>query len=234
MGEVEKPAGEKKREGILSRIGWRDLLIPAIFVFLLIAVTVGYFLLFPYDYSKEIKMEVKMAPLKKVAKFSPPKGHYAYEMRVLNSSSRVEFDVLDKGICTPISGKLTGEGQNVSFWACVYEDGKYDGVNVGGVPINTSLDFFQEWMLAVDDGWRWQVNITTKYERLGNELVDVVDYGATEITFKGRSAYDVRITMNTARGGARTEKAIIDKESRLVLERRNEYVSIVLIEAPFT
>lgn len=160
---------------------------------------------------------------------------YLYEYRVNNTPIfKVGYDIGKGDGCTLItqsfSSNITARPICVDRWG---NERDWEG-NL--TYRNNTVYLFSPWMLALKNGWEWEVNITMGIEGFDMEsttgfLFEVV---SEEKKF-GRDVYKVRVTVSED-GGAAGEPILwwIDREKRILIAQEMGEDKIRLVNAPFT
>ncbi len=194
---------------------------------------------YPLDLS--FKQEERTEPLVKTASLQLTPGEkYAYAYTFANNSFTTQYDVIRTiGGCTLVSSTSSNISARVE--ACIKPDGTlyYAKVVGEGKEFNlTALDFFQEWMLALNENWAWSREIIQKNEQLAMNQSTKFDFKVTGVKeFKGRKAFTVQVTTSSIINGEKqsgsTQEWVVDYEKRILLSSQIYGGNIELVEAPF-
>ncbi|MBI5159681.1 hypothetical protein HY992_06180 [Candidatus Micrarchaeota archaeon] len=168
-----------------------------------------------------------------------PGDKYAYEYFSGNQSRVIDCDVKRVvGGCTLLSSSSSSQGR---IEACVRQDGALQyakAFSETGEMNLSSLDFFQEWMLALNESWEWSWTATSRNDQLEIIQSRKLSLKVVNVTeFKGRKAFAVREVFTSSLNGreeARSEQLVlVDFEKRVLLRSESVGVRVELKEAPF-
>ncbi len=187
-------------------------------------------LLFSYIYSPLAVPEIDYAefefieaPLVKNANLSIGGGEsYLYTYTSVNESGNITFETENLGNCIYIaSPDIRGTG------VCLDRNGNdHTGSNVSMSDQNIFM--FKPWMLAVDEGWEWNVSVYVAANSDSRYVFDVEFRTLKTETVNGREAYVVEIK----KGGVVSLYEWVDKERRILLKETGSGVTIELVEEP--
>lgn len=190
------------------------------------AILIVIMLISSYKIWPEIKQEglyhFQEGPLNKSELRLAAGETYVYEYNVGKQAVNITFSLRTSGNCLQV---VMAEMKNIPL-PCIDNDGT-DASKSNVTLANPMVFFFKPWMLALTDGWDWEV-IT--YSGLGGREIDRFEFKEVGMeTYANRSVYLVQGKINDT--VIVTYK--IDKEKRIVLAENGEDYSIKLITAPF-
>lgn len=148
-----------------------------------------------------------------------PGETYTYMYTVGNTSDNISYAVLDGGGCTLV--QLLGKGASICLDA---QGNDATGQNASyGVPI---IILTRPWMLALHDGWHWNVSDDMVFDSWGEHIVDTNYTVVREEYYRGREAYVVRVE------SSQSDLAMdwIDAEKRILLREVGQNYEIVLTD----
>lgn len=162
-----------------------------------------------------------------------PGESYTYEYGYNDTSVfQAEYDVKSADGCTIIAttsySNITVEPVCIDEW----------GNDKGGKNLtyeNSTIYLFSPWMLAVTDGWKWNVSITMAAEGLGFESTSKFMFETVSEEKKfGRDSYKVTVTMSSDENATEEQMTWwIDKEKRVLLMEKMGDDEVKLVKAPF-
>jgi len=204
--------------------------VPILLFFLL---SLAFFLR-PIDLSKTT-LEHDSDPLTPNVQLQLSAGEvYAYESNLSGSLSNTIYSVAGlAGGCMAVRAEVSNQEIRASSDFCI--DVRTGEIRNSDVP----PDFFQPWMLSLDEGFSWTSRTRIVYpppielEDVTNLSISVEGLGL----FRGRPSFKVRaLTLRTIDGkqAAKLEHVLwIDSEKRVLLGSSSSLLEVRLVSAPF-
>ena len=203
------------------------------FLFLLLAL--AYFALFPIDLQMSVEYDALSLNRTCPLQLQPGEEYvYHYPGAVEITYKTGEWTQT----CLPVRG--TEKQQDILIEACITREGKAIYGKLTGADGSANLsgvDFFQEWMLALKDGWTWREDAVFTSKTIGSSQTKRVEYSASSREFRGRSAFEVRVNVSSGSGKKFTPQQSytfwVDAEKRVLLKADFGEDGIMLQKAPF-
>ncbi len=147
---------------------------------------------------------------------------YTYMYTMGNTSDNLTYIVLYGGNCTVV--QLLGGGQQDAS-VCLDEWGNdATGQNASyGVP---AIILTRPWMLALQDGWSWNVSNYMMFDSWAQHIVDTNYTVVREEYYEGREAYVVK--MQSSQGDVAMDW--VDADKRILLREVGQNYEIVLTD----
>ncbi|MBI5046835.1 hypothetical protein HZC07_03835 [Candidatus Micrarchaeota archaeon] len=136
-----------------------------------------------------------------------PGETYVYQYMYNNSSANISYQVLDGGDCTIIR---MVESVNIS--AICIDSGGVDRTGSNMTFANPSMILFKPWMLAVKEGWNWNVSVYMDFNDSKTYIATVYYMTVRTENYNGRKTFVVE-----ERTGSDSQYDWIDAEKRVLL-----------------
>lgn len=176
-------------------------------------------------YLKNQKFIINEEPLEKVEKIKIKPGEiYGYTQKLGNETLvDLTFWIMQGQGCTIIS--LGGHGND--SYACISEWGVDKTGSNSTFSTSPYIVMFKPWMLAVNEGWKWNTSIVMELDRIKTNVLDANFTTIGKRKYRGRDAWVVVMKSSDSN---RSTYFWIDEEKRvLLLENSTEY-SIELVK----
>lgn len=156
----------------------------------------------------------KEEPLEKNTEFQLQPGEvYVYAYMINDSQINMTYSILEGDNCTII--RLL-ESVNVSE-TCVDRWGM-DSMGYNSTFENPAILPFKPWMLALEEGWRWNTSMYMSYGGIEQHVSDIYYRVVRKDTLDGTDVFIVEIRMDDAP----PEYQWIDAEKRVLLRIQGE------------
>jgi hypothetical protein len=148
-----------------------------------------------------------------------PGEQYRYSYRINGTEANITYQVLEGYGCTRIAVLESVNGTGVCL-----DSGGMDGSGSNSSFANPSILLFKPWMLALQEGWKWNNSMYLSYNGALQHISDN-SYRVVRLeNYSGRESYIVEIKSST--GPA--EYDWVDAEKRVLLKIEGDGYEIVL------
>jgi hypothetical protein len=147
-----------------------------------------------------------------------PGESYSYVYTAGNASANLTYDVLEGPGCTLVSLSDTS--------ASICLDRAGDDKNGSNASYSVpAMIFSKPWMLAVEDGWHWNVSSYLVFDKMVKHISDVNYTAVRREYYKGRESYVVQISPSDS------EPIIdwVDSDKRILLKETGPDYEVDLV-----
>lgn len=229
--------GKKKEEGKIKLLGiGMGKTFIAVFAGIIILYLVGFAYFYFAGEKPSFSIVEKEGKLEKVVPLQINPGEsYLYEYRFNNTPVfQAGYEIGEGDGCTTITP--SSYSNTTAGPVCVDRWGNEKGGGNNLTYENSTIYLFSPWMLALKEGWKWEVNVTMAAGGLGIESTSRFLFKAVSEEKKfGRDTYKIEVTVSGDEGTA-SEPMLwwIDKEKRILLMQKMGDDEMRLVKAPFT